>query len=314
MRRLRGAAADERGVTLVLVAAFLVVMMVMAALVVDVGAMVHERRELQNGADAVALSVAHSCAVGEPACSSASPSDAALTALAGANAVDGATAIQSITVDTAARTVTVRARTLTSSGGGVLPFNFAPVFGADGQALHATAVAAWGPPTRGSVIPLGMSVCEWQAVQLDVQATTIFHTSDSSSCAGPAGQDAPGGFGWLDPVAGTCQLELASGGIASARTGAAKPPSCDLDALVGKDLLVPIFDLIDRQGTIARYHVVGFGAFRLTGYRFPAHSSNPAPCSSPRTCIAGVFTRYVQNTGGPIGGGEFGVSLVKLVS
>ncbi|HVL28011.1 MAG TPA: TadE/TadG family type IV pilus assembly protein [Acidimicrobiales bacterium] len=314
MRRLRGAAPDERGVTLVMVAAFLVVMMVMAALVVDVGAMVHERRELQNGADAVALSVAHSCALGEPACSAA-PSDSPLAALAGANAVDGATAIQSIAVDAAARTVTVRTRTLTSSGGGVLPFNFAPVFSSKaGETLHATAVAAWGPPTRGQVLPLGMSVCEWRAVQLDVQATTIFHTNVSSSCTGPAGQDVPGGFGWLDPVAGTCLLELASGEIASARTGAAKPATCDLGALVGKDLLVPIFDLIDRQGTIARYRIVGFGAFRLTGYRFPADNSNPAPCSAPQTCIAGVFARFVQNTGGPIGGGEFGVSIVKLVS
>ena len=35
----------------------------MAALVVDVGAVVEEKRQLQNGADAAALAVAQSCAL-----------------------------------------------------------------------------------------------------------------------------------------------------------------------------------------------------------------------------------------------------------
>ena len=41
---------------MILVAVGLVVIMAMAALVIDVGAMEHERRELQNGADAAAMS------------------------------------------------------------------------------------------------------------------------------------------------------------------------------------------------------------------------------------------------------------------
>ncbi|MFP5316925.1 MAG: pilus assembly protein TadG-related protein [Acidimicrobiia bacterium] len=308
MRRLR-TGRDEAGVTMVLVAAFIVVAMAMAALVVDVGALVYERRELQNGADAVALSVAQSCALAEPSCSSG-PTDSVLSQLAGDNAVDDATTIESVQVDTAARTVTVGTRTLTDSGSGILPFNFA----AGGKTVHATSVATWGAPQTATVIPLGISLCEWEGVQLDVETTTIFHRPDASPCAGPSGADIAGGFGWLDPVAGTCHLELSAGGVASAKTGAPVPASCDFGTLLGKELLVPIFDAITFSGTIARYHVVGFAAFKLTGYRFPATNSTPRPCSPPKTCVSGIFTHFVESSGGPIGGGEFGVSIVKLVS
>ena len=308
MRRL-GPVRDEKGVTLVLVSAFVVVMTAMAALAADVGSMVHERRELQNGADAVALSVAHSCALAEPQCA-ATPGDGVLAELAGDNAVDGATTVESVDVDSTARTVTVRTRTLSSSGGNVLPFNFAP----GGQTLHATSVATWGAPQTATVIPLGISVCEWEGIELDVESTTIFHGPDAPVCSGPSGADVSGGFGWLDPVAGTCELELSAGGEASAKTGTPVPQSCDLATLLGKELLVPIFDAITFSGTIARYHIVGFAAFELTGYRFPSTNSNPRPCSAPQTCVSGIFTHFVEHSGGPIGGGEFGVSIVKLVS
>lgn len=308
MRRLK-TARDEAGVTLVLVAAFVVVAMAMAALVVDVGAMVYERRELQNGADAVALSVAQSCARAEPGCSSG-PTDSVLSRLAGDNAIDDATTIESVRVNATERTVTVATKTLTDSGSGILPFNFA----AGGKAVHARSVATWGAPQTATVIPLGISLCEWEGVQLDVETTTIFHRPDASACSGRSGADVPGGFGWLDPVAGTCNLELSAGGVASAKTGVSVPASCDLSALLGKELLVPIFDAVTLRGTNARYHIVGFAAFKLSGYRFPATNSNPRPCNPPKTCVSGVFTHFVENSGGPIGGGEFGVSIVKLVS
>lgn len=314
MRRLIPTERDERGVTLVLVAAFVVAMMVFAALVVDVGAMVAERRELQNGADAVALSIAQSCAQDEPACA-ASPGHSVLAELAGANAVDGVSTLEIVDVDTTAQTVTVRTRTESASGDDILPFSFAPAFGAKaGETLRATAVAAWGAPMNATAIPLGISVCEWEHAVLDTQTTTIFHTSQSSPCTAQSGSDIAGGFGWLDPAVGACELELTVGAETSAKSGASVPPGCDLSELLGEVLLLPVYDAITSTGTIARYHIVGFAAFELTGYRFPSTNSNPKPCNAPQTCVAGVFTHFVQHSGGPIGGGEFGVSIVKLVS
>lgn len=58
MRRMKG----DDGTTAVLVALLSVAMFGFAALVIDVGVLYHERRQLQSGADAAALSVAHGCA------------------------------------------------------------------------------------------------------------------------------------------------------------------------------------------------------------------------------------------------------------
>ncbi len=59
MRRLRLSAEGERGAVAILVAILLPLVFIgMAALTVDVGNISAERRQLQNGADAVALSAA----------------------------------------------------------------------------------------------------------------------------------------------------------------------------------------------------------------------------------------------------------------
>ena len=61
MRRLSG----DNGAVAVLVAILAVVLFGFAALVIDVGALYHERRQLQNGADAAAFAVAQACAAGD---------------------------------------------------------------------------------------------------------------------------------------------------------------------------------------------------------------------------------------------------------
>jgi len=307
MRRLT-AERDERGITMILLLVSVVVIMAMAALVIDVGAMEGERRELQNGADAAALSIAHSCALGQPAC--AAPATDA-TALAGLNAVDGAAAVDGVTVDAAGRRVTVRTSTRTKGGGVLLPFQF----GAGGKTVHATSVATWGAPAHGTPLPLTLSRCEFDKLAFG-DTTVIFHTTKAGTdChSGPAGKDIPGGFGWLDPSSpGTCTVGLDAGGSVSADTGASAPPACDLSKLLGQTLLVPVFDDVVRTGTKATYHIAGFGAFVLTGYRFPSvWGGTPPPCKSPDTCIGGTFTEFVTDAG-TIGGTDFGVSVVKLV-
>ena len=91
MRRLTVDRAPERGAIAMMVTVLLAsgVLLGCAALSVDVGNLSAERRQLQNGADAAALSAAQDCAI--TVCPTAtSPS---LTVLAGANATDGTSSI-----------------------------------------------------------------------------------------------------------------------------------------------------------------------------------------------------------------------------
>ena len=53
---------DERGAVAFFMAVVMVVVLGFGALVLDIGALVQERRELQSGADAAALAVAKDCA------------------------------------------------------------------------------------------------------------------------------------------------------------------------------------------------------------------------------------------------------------
>lgn len=96
MQWLRGTASRrerEKG-AVASIAAILVssgVVMGMLALTVDVGNIMAERRQLQNGADAATLALARGCSKVPIAasCSTAAQASSALESLAGANSVDG---------------------------------------------------------------------------------------------------------------------------------------------------------------------------------------------------------------------------------
>ncbi|MEW6154985.1 MAG: pilus assembly protein TadG-related protein [Actinomycetota bacterium] len=313
---------SEDGATLVLVAVLAVTVMIMAAFVIDVGALLQERRELQNGADAAALAVAQSCAASTTTGECATDASAALAAApyADGNALDGAATVDFAMVDRANGTVTVRTSTREPGGSPLVPFSFARVIGLTGETVRAKATARWGPPASATVIPLAISPCELAAAGFGTARRVLFHNTNSKAqtCPlGPNGSDVAGGFGWLDGDPGRgCSVALSAGNEASARTGASVPAACDLAALLGKTVLIPVFDRIVPSGTNALYRIVGFGAFVLDGYRFPGRAGgSPVPCSSPDTCVSGTFTHFVDvSAAGPIGGGDFGVSVVRLVS
>ncbi len=93
-RRLRRRA--ERGAVATIVAVFLAggVLVGMAAFSVDVGSLLGERRQLQNGADAAALALAQTCSTTPARCTTANASTAAaLAGLADGNADDGTAAL-----------------------------------------------------------------------------------------------------------------------------------------------------------------------------------------------------------------------------
>lgn len=314
---------EESGAVLVMVAVLTTTLVAMASLVVDVGSVLDERRQLQNGADAAALAVAHSCALG-----SCDPTLA--PALADQNTRDGAAAVDGVEVDGSQVKVTTSTRA--SGGGTILPYSFAQALtGEAGKTVHATATATWSGLQRADVIPLAISLCEWDRA---TAGGTSFNTTFTGPptviffhTGGPAGQDCaagpghdsdgdqrlPGGFGWME--GSDCSVNIAAGGVADEKPGASAPSDCDPSTLLGKTILLPIFDDVNGLGGVnGRYHIAGFGALRITGFRFPGTSAGtPRPCASPTTCIGGYFTRYVTPAEA-VGGPDLGATSVILVS
>lgn len=295
----------ERGAVIVLMTVFLVVIVAMAALVLDVGGLLDERRQLQNGADAASLAVAHSCALAS--CPGAG--DALLAAmLANDNARDG----QSGAVVTYPTPRRVRVDTSTrGDGNNILPYSFGQVLsGAKGQTVRANASAAWGPVGSLRAVPLAISSCDVLQL-LSGPASVIQFSRPTGPCAG---RDSSGAFGWLD---GPCPATFTVGAQLSGNPGSSGPAGC-LSSQLNKDVLIPVFDRATGTGTNTIYSIVGFAAFRLTGYRFPGQQSTPSPCSSPTTCIAGSFVKVVttSGTGGAGGdtGPDYGVNRIFLAS
>jgi Flp pilus assembly protein TadG len=314
---------DERGAVIIMMAAFTVVIVGIAALVVDVGAIHDEKRQLQNGADAAALGVAQligqTCATGSPVCLAGTLMTQAQT-LADGNAKDTKSTVDSVTPDYANRKVTVRTSTRDAAGNTILPYQFGRALtGVNGKTVRASATASWAGLKRAAVIPLTLSKCEFTTATSNntvfgVQRTILFHTK-AAPCGG--GPDLPGGFGWLtdnnDSNSDDCNVTPSAGDFVNEDTGVVGTPhSCNLATLLEKDVLLAVYDSLTGSGSNGRYHIYGFGEFHVTGYRFTStNSGGTVPCNSPNTCIAGYFIRFVPvgELGGPTLGNR--VALVR---
>jgi Flp pilus assembly protein TadG len=184
VRRRQDAGAVAVLVTILLAGG---VLLGMAALTVDVGALYGERRQLQNSADAGALSLAQDCSVNASGCTTNGASIAGL--VDDNDTSDGTTDIAGVCVHTAGvgngacsnasaaltdclpapgvtdNYVEVRTSTRTSSGGTLLPPFFAQalVGGSSGTTVGACSRAAWGGPSSlRSALPLTISDCEFE--------------------------------------------------------------------------------------------------------------------------------------------------------
>lgn len=318
----------DRGAVMTWVAIMIPALLVVAALVIDVGAMYVERRALQNGADAAALAVAQDCGNGncgdewgvanqyvglnatganadvvcgsDPAGGLAPCSDGAPSGAAGASGW-------------------VRVRSTNDVDFELMPGS---------RTITADAVAAWGPLGRGQGIPLIFSVCEFTALGGDLHGGTfpsgtahIYFQGvggGADPCtASPSGQDLPGGFGWLRPTPGLCEGTYTVGEWASVDTGASATQACrnTLPTLIGEEIVIVMFDDLQGQGSGGSYHVAGFAGFRLMGFRFPGlarPSGFRCPGQGNPTCVFGEFTR-VTTSGGEFGGTDFGARVIRMV-
>jgi Flp pilus assembly protein TadG len=183
MMRLLG--RDERGAIGVLVGVLIGggVLLGMGALAIDVGQLYQNRAELQNGADAGALAVADSCALGS--CSTgianqyATGNASRLTGNnAGVDLVCGSGSGMAVCPGTTGAPydcpanpsagtnyVDVHTSTRTASGSTLLPPVLARTLlgnrGYAGTNVKACAQAEWGAPTSANTIAFTISACSW---------------------------------------------------------------------------------------------------------------------------------------------------------
>lgn len=348
MRDVRRGQRGDRGAVLVWVGVSLVALLGMGAMVIDVGALYAERRELQNGADAAALAVAKDCAEGDCDGTGAYGDDEYDTAehFANQNANDGRSDVPLVCGDhgdgaglapcpdppdvpeEASGWVLVDTSTRTEAGDEI-EFVLAPVLDAAdvGKTVTARAVAAWGPVGSATTIPLIFSTCEFEFVggSLDPpefpegETTIHFHDNQfdqegTEDCAGsPSGGDFPGGFGWLAEE-GDCEIDIDAGGWVADKPGNAVPNGCDPESWQDAEVLLPLFDETNGlSGSNGEYHVAGFVGFRITGYRFSGADWNSS-CTGNDRCIHGYFTRIVSADGWiGGGGGDYGARAVRMI-
>ncbi len=316
MRRMIARLREERGATAVMVALLMVPLIGFVGIAVDVGALYAERGQLQNGADAAALAIARDCAggaCGNPAARAAS--------FANLNANDGAANV--LTPALTGSTVTVTSSTrVAGSNAATLAHPFAALIGATPTTVHATATAEWGSPNATPIVlPLAISFCEFQAA-LDGRLTLIRY-DQNINCASRDGHPIPGGFGWLQQAIGTCGVfvDLDTSQVPS-NSGNALPNGCDaiFASLIGRTIVVPIFDDALLTRPVAWYHVYGFAAFTVTGYKFSGNGnlSRPDPaaprCTGNCRGIQGRFSNWtsVDSAAVELGGPDLGATVVRL--
>ncbi|AUZ87716.1 pilus assembly protein TadG [Arthrobacter agilis] len=304
--------SQERGGVSVLVALLMVVLLGFSALAVDVAFVYSERTQLQNGADASALAVAQKCALNtsDVDCRSTAP---LAKSLANSNAVDAKSNVKNVVISVADRKVTVSTGALEDGQApNRVSLIFANALGVGSSEVTATSSAEWGSPVAGPApFPIVFSECElkdgsgWQVVEFRKKADS------TPACAGGP----PGGFGSLNSTPGKCEalvdITKSASGSNTGNTGA--PFNCvglltewrsKIEAGTPPIGLFPIYDQVSDSGSNAVYHLIGFAAFEVHGWKFKQEGSSVFPdsfrdnyypgyrCSSTQ-CI-GIIGKFVK--------------------
>ena len=307
---------NESGQAIVLMTLSLVVIMGMAALVLDVGNWFHTKRRLQGTADAAALAGAQRLPD--------DPSGAQTMAMSYANQNGGDVAGANIIVTSTVLpndTISVRARKTD-------PGIFSRVLGITSADIDARAKARVGPPQQAEYVAPMVVYCDHPLIHNCPGNSTPDFGVATTMNYDPMG--APGAFGMLnlDNGNGTPGTSAETDwilhgfnkylGLGDYRSDpGAKFSSSNiqsaLDARIGTVLLFPVFRTLSGGGQNAKYEIIGWIGFHLTSY--DVHGNNAT--------LHGYFTKFIAHgilatTGGGGGGGgtpssSFGVTSIQLI-
>lgn len=332
----------DRGAILVWFSAFALVILGSGALVIDMGALWSERRQLQNGADAAALAVAVDCA--KMACTQSQE-----TALnyAQLNAADGEASVtlcgkgagltlctqEPAGVATAVGFVQALTSTWNPGNGGSsdqVRFVLAPLLDAlqVGQTVRASATVAWGSLGTATVLPLVISKCSFDPAWVAEDGSLSVPTTEieiSSNADGLCSLGWPAGFDFLADSVGSCgtmTIDIDSDGTTLDAGSEGVLPQCRpvIEALYesGETFIVPVVDSRTPPGSGSTYTADGFASFRLCGFALGGgyiENSCSTVCAGlpSRIRICGTFETLTFN-GGELGDGtDYGTRVLRVV-
>ena len=314
MRRV----ADERGQTLVLAVAFVVLLLGFLALVIDVGSWFREQRRLQTVVDAAALAGVQQLPVGM-----IPGPDATAVALSYAS-TNGGPSANTCGVDSLCVTFP-NTNTIDVTGRATAPGFFAQLYNdaAKGRDFSQVVVRAHARASVGA--PSSMEKVAPIAVK-DTNACT------TSSCFGTSRQLSfaesnlsASSFGLIDLTrSGNASAQAISSWIACtpcfagrisvgvsypAVTGEKIGPVRDaLEDAAGKRLLIPVFDTASAADK--SFHIVGFAAFVVEAV---IEWKNDTPGCRPNCkLLQGHFETYITHDAELGPGPVFGVRVVAL--
>jgi hypothetical protein len=258
---------DSCGQAFVLTIMFLLVLMGMAAAVLDVGSWYRADRALQATVDAAALAGAQ-----------ALPED---SGKASALADEYATKNGGGSMTVSFTTQVFEDDTITVEGTRPAPGFFAKVFGVDSVTVKGRAKARAGYPVEAKyVVPIVVDE-KHEKLQCNPNPCSGETELKYQHLKKNGSPDGAGNFGFINLTGeggtGTSDLEkwITEGfdkylglGDYDARTGnpfSSSHVKDTLDARIGDIMLFPIYRKLSGSGTNAKYEIIGWAGFRLTG-------------------------------------------------
>jgi len=174
-------------------------------------------------------------------------------------------------------------------------------------------------------LPLTFNQCHFTSPTNPGTLTLIGYNTTAQDCAG-FGNVVPGNFGWLTGAGGGCPAQISAAVYQTAGTpGSSIPEVCkpQLANLQNTVALLPIYDQAGGTGSGGWFHIIGFAAFKITGYRFSGSpefnwqntgiAGQPSCTGDCRGIIGSFVNRVGLDAGFTMGGTGFGVTLVTLI-
>jgi putative Flp pilus-assembly TadE/G-like protein len=264
---------QSRGQAYVITILFLAVLLAMAAAVLDIGSWYRADRSLQATVDAAALAGAQALPDGT----------ASASTLASQYAAKNGGGTMNITF----KSKVFPDDTITVTGSRPAPGFFSKMLGIKSVTVHATASARAGYPTQARwVVPI---VVDEQHPKLKCnpnpcsgQTQLVYqHLKNNGS------PDGSGNFGFINLTGGSSgtsslgnlidngwdqYMDLGNYDAITGNMFSSSSIGDKLDARIGDVLLFPIYRKITGTGTGAKYQIVGWAGFRLSG--LDLHGSN----------------------------------------